>query len=73
MYKQLTGSREAQLSTGHTCIHTAPWVITDCAPHSIAADFHTAFIGVGPTNQSEVSAGTGCEKKKYCYNISKNK
>ena len=34
----------SQLLAGYSSIRSSPEVITDCAPHSIHADLHSAFI-----------------------------
>ena len=57
----LTVSREAQLSADHSCIDTTPEIMTNSSPHSIVAQLYTALIGIGPTNQPEVSSSAGCE------------
>ena len=52
MYKKkpLTFSWVAKLVADYTSINIIPRFITNCAPHSIQADFHTSFPLTGTTN-----------------------
>ena len=59
----LTVSREAQLSADHSCIDTAPEIMTNSSPHSTVAQLYTTLVGIGPANQPEVSSSAGCEIK----------
>ena len=47
--------RVSQLFAGYSSINSSPEVITDCAPHTIQTDLHSAFILVGSAYQSDFS------------------
>ena len=50
-----TYCRIAQLSADHTCITSAPTIITDCSPHSSEAYLHSALSGQESTSQMNIS------------------
>ncbi len=54
---------KSQLSTGHLCINSTPEVITDCAPHVVVADLHTALCG-SASLESDASLSACCNDKQ---------
>ena len=57
---KLTNYWITKLPANHTSICCVPWIITDCSPLPVVADFHSTLILISSSNETNITVGRAC-------------